>query len=120
MGMWWMSDAIGWPSAVSGDWEEGRGCEGREPGAEPGYVAHVALDSARMVVDGREEALSPGMAVTAEIKTGRRSAIVLLAFAVAAGTGMRGGGRDDRISSRQKVKAKYDEVVHSHKENLVQ
>ena len=45
---------------------------------EPGYVAHVALDSARMEVDGREEALSPGMAVTAEIKTGRRSAISYL------------------------------------------
>jgi hemolysin D len=45
---------------------------------EPGYVAHVALDSARMVVDGREEALSPGMAVTAEIKTGRRSVISYL------------------------------------------
>lgn len=45
---------------------------------EPGYVAHVALDSARMMVDGREEALSPGMAVTAEIKTGRRSVISYL------------------------------------------
>jgi hemolysin D len=42
---------------------------------EPGYVAHVALDSARMVVDGQEQALSPGMAVTAEIKTGRRRVI---------------------------------------------
>ena len=45
---------------------------------ESGYVAHVALDSARMVVDGREETLSPGMAVTAEIKTGRRSVISYL------------------------------------------
>jgi hemolysin D len=44
----------------------------------PGYVAHVALDSPRMMVDGREEALSPGMAVTAEIKTGRRSVISYL------------------------------------------
>ncbi len=45
---------------------------------EPGYVAHVALDSGVMMVDGREEALSPGMAVTAEIKTGRRSVISYL------------------------------------------
>ncbi len=45
---------------------------------EPGYVAHVALDSATMVVDGREQALSPGMAVTAEIKTGRRRVISYL------------------------------------------
>jgi hemolysin D len=45
---------------------------------EPGYVAHVALDNARMMVDGREEPLSPGMAVTAEIKTGRRSVMSYL------------------------------------------
>jgi len=45
---------------------------------EPGYVAHVALDSATMVVDGREQPLSPGMAVTAEIKTGRRRVISYL------------------------------------------
>ena len=45
---------------------------------EPGYVAHVTLDSPRMEVDGREEALSPGMAVTAEIKTGRRSVMSYL------------------------------------------
>ncbi|WP_428488270.1 HlyD family type I secretion periplasmic adaptor subunit [Rhodopila sp.] len=44
-------------------------------GNAPGYVAHVALNSARMMVDGQEETLSPGMAVTAEIKTGRRSVI---------------------------------------------
>ena len=43
---------------------------------EPGYIA--ALDTDRIVVDGREEALSPGMAVTAEIKTGRRSVISYL------------------------------------------
>ena len=42
---------------------------------EPGYIAHVALDSARMMVDRREEALSPGMAATAAIKTGKRSVI---------------------------------------------
>ena len=45
---------------------------------EPGYVAHVTLDDPRLMVDGREEALSPGMAVTAEIKTGRRSVISYL------------------------------------------
>jgi hemolysin D len=40
-----------------------------------GYVAHVALDSTRMLIDGQEQAIAPGMAVTAEIKTGRRSVI---------------------------------------------
>ena len=44
----------------------------------PGYVAHVALDSARMMVDGSEQALAPGMAVTVEIKTGRRRVISYL------------------------------------------
>jgi len=44
----------------------------------PGCVAHVALDSARMMVDGGEQAVAPGMAVTAEIKTGRRSVISYL------------------------------------------
>ncbi len=51
--------------------------EGGKPD-EPGYVAHVALDSARMMVDGRDEKLSPGMAVTAEIRTGRRSVMSYL------------------------------------------
>ncbi len=44
----------------------------------PGYVAHVALDSTRMMIDGQEQAIAPGMAVTAEIKTGRRSVISYL------------------------------------------
>jgi hemolysin D len=44
----------------------------------PGYVAHVALDSTRMLIDGQEQAIAPGMAVTAEIKTRRRSVISYL------------------------------------------
>jgi hemolysin D len=43
-----------------------------------GYIAHVALDSSRMLIDGREQAVAPGMAVTTEIKTGRRSVISYL------------------------------------------
>jgi hemolysin D len=38
-----------------------------------GYVAHVALDATRITVDGRDEPITAGMAVTAEIKTGKRS-----------------------------------------------
>jgi hemolysin D len=45
---------------------------------EPGYVAHVALDNTQIMVDGREQAITPGMAVTAEIKTGQRSVISYL------------------------------------------
>ena len=66
------------PARGAGEAKAGDGKPDDGKGTEPGYVAHVALDSARMVIDGREEALSPGMAVTAEIKTGRRSAISYL------------------------------------------
>ena len=37
------------------------------------YTARVALDRATIVRDGRAIALTPGMAVTADIRTGRRS-----------------------------------------------
>ena len=43
--------------------------------APPAYVARVALDRTAMTVDGRIENLQPGMAVTAEIKTGDRTII---------------------------------------------
>jgi hemolysin D len=45
---------------------------------QAGYIAHIALDKTHMVVDGREQAITPGMAVTAEIKTGRRTVISYL------------------------------------------
>ncbi|MDE1147149.1 MAG: HlyD family type I secretion periplasmic adaptor subunit [Azospirillaceae bacterium] len=41
----------------------------------PVYVAHIALDTPTLMVDGREEHLATGMSVTAEIKTGRRRVI---------------------------------------------
>ncbi|MEA1675434.1 HlyD family type I secretion periplasmic adaptor subunit [Nitrospirillum sp. BR 11163] len=44
-------------------------------GATPIYVAHIALDRTALMVDGHEERLASGMAVTAEIKTGRRRII---------------------------------------------
>jgi hemolysin D len=39
----------------------------------PAYLARIALDSSSLMVDGVREPLRPGMAVTAEIKTGRRT-----------------------------------------------
>lgn len=42
------------------------------------YQARVALDSTQMNVDGKLVNLSPGMAVTVEIKTGRRRIISYL------------------------------------------
>jgi len=68
--------------SVSGDvvQREGQGGQGqgqdasRQPGGEPGtvYAARIALERTGLDVDGRITNLSPGMAVTAEIKTGRR------------------------------------------------
>ena len=43
--------------------------------ASPTYVARISVDQTSMVVDGRREALIPGMAVTAEVRTGRRTII---------------------------------------------
>jgi hemolysin D len=42
------------------------------------YTARISLDHDSMEVDGRPVALGPGMAVTAEIKTGRRRVIEYL------------------------------------------
>ncbi len=39
------------------------------------YASRIRLDSAEMEIDGRRVRLSPGMAVTAEIKTGKRRVI---------------------------------------------
>ncbi|WP_158322691.1 putative HlyD family type I secretion protein [Acidisphaera rubrifaciens] len=47
--------------------------DGDAPEADPSdYVVHVALVQTAMVVDGRTQPITPGMAVTAEIKIGRR------------------------------------------------
>jgi hemolysin D len=43
--------------------------------AEPAYAARVSLDQTQMQVDDKMLNLSPGMAVTVEIKTGRRRII---------------------------------------------
>jgi hemolysin D len=47
-------------------------------GQDLDYVAHVSLDRTQMEVDGRAVNLSPGMAVTVEIKTGSRRVISYL------------------------------------------
>ena len=43
--------------------------------ASPTYVARISLERSSMMVEGRREILLPGMAVTAEVKTGRRTII---------------------------------------------
>jgi hemolysin D len=46
--------------------------DGDPRGQEPGYAARIALDRTGMQIDDKLVRLSPGMAVTAEIKTGSR------------------------------------------------
>jgi hemolysin D len=55
----------------------GREADGARPDG-PDYLAHVALDRMRMMVDGHEQVIAPGMGVIAEIKSGRRSIISYL------------------------------------------
>jgi hemolysin D len=52
----------------------------REPGGEEelAYAARISLDRAQMQIDENLVDLSPGMAVTAEIKTGSRRTIEYL------------------------------------------
>jgi hypothetical protein len=47
----------------------------RQTSSSPAYVAKIRLDQSSMMIDGQEQALGPGMAVTAEIKTGQRTII---------------------------------------------
>lgn len=49
----------------------------------PTYVARVALKASSMMVDGRRENLIPGMAVTAEIRTGSRTILDYLLSPIA-------------------------------------
>jgi hemolysin D len=48
------------------------------PGRELVYAAHISLDRTSMDIDGRDISLSPGMAVTVEIKTGAQRVITYL------------------------------------------
>jgi hemolysin D len=45
-----------------------------QPGS-PTYVARISLDRSTMMVDGQVRPLLPGMSVTAEVRTGRRTII---------------------------------------------
>lgn len=49
----------------------------------PAYVARIALDYSTMMVDGQRQSLQPGMAVTADIKTGRRTIVDYLLSPIA-------------------------------------
>ena len=53
--------------------------ETSEPqGQEMVFQARISLDQTNMLIDGKRVQLSPGMAVTTEIKTGSRSVLSYL------------------------------------------
>jgi hemolysin D len=52
--------------------------EGIQRSSQLVYVARIALDETRLTIDGRPLELVPGMAVTAEIKTGKRRVLDFL------------------------------------------
>jgi hemolysin D len=67
------------PLDKSGDKPRGQEDSTSEPlGQELVFSARVSLDQTQMLVDDREVNLSPGMAVTVEIKTGSRRMIEYL------------------------------------------
>jgi hemolysin D len=67
------------PQERSGDRAPGAASETSEPkGHELNYSARISLDRTRMQIDDRMVNLSPGMAVTVEIKTGSRNILSYL------------------------------------------
>ena len=76
------------PDAISRDKPQDKPTDKPPQGAEASssepkdqelpYAARVSLDRTRMQVQGKSVNLSPGMAVTVEIKTGSRSVISYL------------------------------------------
>lgn len=67
------------PDDKSGNQSSDALTDSSEPkGQELLYSARVALDATQMDIDGKEVELEPGMAVTAEIKTGSRRVIEYL------------------------------------------
>lgn len=67
------------PSQANADRPSGQGARSSEPpGQEMIYAARVSLEKTRMQIDDRMVDLSPGMAVTVEIKTGQRRIIEYL------------------------------------------
>ena len=67
------------PQAMNNDKPKGAESESSEPkGQEFVYSARISLDRTQIQVDGAVANLSPGMAVTVEIRTGSRAVISYL------------------------------------------
>jgi hemolysin D len=66
------------PNKGKSDTDGGESASSEPEGQELSYAARVSLDRTQILVDGVLANLSPGMAVTVEIKTGSRSVISYL------------------------------------------
>jgi hemolysin D len=66
------------PNKGKNETDGGESASSEPEGQELSYAARVSLDRTQILVDGVLANLSPGMAVTVEIKTGSRSVISYL------------------------------------------
>ena len=67
------------PTTTTADRQTGQSARSSEPpGQELLYAARITLDQTKMQIDDRLVELSPGMAVTVEIKTGERRIVEFL------------------------------------------
>lgn len=64
--------------ARTGRSDGGQHGDSEEAPDSAGYIAHVTLDQSEMMTEGGPIALGPGMRVTAEIKTGKRTVLSYL------------------------------------------
>ena len=53
--------------------DSANGKSDQDRAASPGYIARIQPDKTSIMVDGQEQELGPGMAITAEIRTGERT-----------------------------------------------
>jgi hemolysin D len=71
-------DGYGQGAEQTGQTQNGNQNGVNPPPQEPEYVAHIVLAQTDIVTDAGPVALQPGMAVTADVKTGRRRVISYL------------------------------------------
>jgi hemolysin D len=71
-------DGYGQGADQAGPTQSGNQNGANAPPQEPEYVAHIVLAQTDIVTDAGPVALEPGMAVTADMKTGRRRVISYL------------------------------------------
>lgn len=71
----------------------GHATEATGPTPDPHYLVRLALDRDSMIIDGRRVRLTPGMMVTSEVKTGKRSIISYVLSPLAKAVGEAGRER---------------------------